>query len=287
VRVVVNGGNASDIVFRQNWWGAANGPGGAGSGSGDSVSGGVSFTPFLTSSPAGCAVTEVADLTVQVADVPDPLVAGTAFSARIDVTNFGPDPVADATLRLTTPTLLDFQLPDGCIIDGEQIVCAIGAVASGTTVWQDLSMTVPPDASGTFVTTVSVTSSILDPNSNNNSLIVSREIVRRVDLSVLVQADDERSIEGADATFQVIVANAGPSHANGAVVEVPVPVGLSALAWTCSGAGGGICAASGSGAIDAGVTLPAGGEIVYVITGHVGDVPSLTINASVAPPDGV
>ena len=41
--------NASD-----NWWGAVNGPGGAGPGDGDTVSGGVSYTPFKVSAPAGC-----------------------------------------------------------------------------------------------------------------------------------------------------------------------------------------------------------------------------------------
>jgi hypothetical protein len=35
----------------ENWWGAADGPSGEGSGSGDAVSAGVDFSPFLTSAP--------------------------------------------------------------------------------------------------------------------------------------------------------------------------------------------------------------------------------------------
>jgi hypothetical protein len=38
-----------------NWWGAADGPGGAGSGSGDGVGANIAYTPFLTSEAAPCA----------------------------------------------------------------------------------------------------------------------------------------------------------------------------------------------------------------------------------------
>jgi hypothetical protein len=44
------------VNAQQNWWGAANGPGPVGPGSGDNVSNGVDFSNFLTS-PAGCAPT--------------------------------------------------------------------------------------------------------------------------------------------------------------------------------------------------------------------------------------
>ena len=37
-----------------NWWGAASGPSGNGTGTGDAVSLDVAFAPFLTTAPAGC-----------------------------------------------------------------------------------------------------------------------------------------------------------------------------------------------------------------------------------------
>ena len=39
-----------------NWWGAADGPSGAGPGSGDSVNGDVNYTPFLTAPPPACSM---------------------------------------------------------------------------------------------------------------------------------------------------------------------------------------------------------------------------------------
>jgi len=51
-----------NLVFENNWWGAADGPSGVGSGSGDSVNeastGAVDFTPWLTSPPEACFVPE-------------------------------------------------------------------------------------------------------------------------------------------------------------------------------------------------------------------------------------
>jgi len=54
--------NSDPAVFRvintldasNNWWGAADGPSGAGPGSGDSVNSNVTFSPFLTSAPSIC-----------------------------------------------------------------------------------------------------------------------------------------------------------------------------------------------------------------------------------------
>jgi hypothetical protein len=42
------------IDVRLNWWGAADGPSGIGTGSGDAIFGNANYTPFLTSQPAYC-----------------------------------------------------------------------------------------------------------------------------------------------------------------------------------------------------------------------------------------
>jgi hypothetical protein len=45
-----------DAPFTGNWWGAADGPGGFVSGSGDSISDGVEYDPYLTTAPAACTI---------------------------------------------------------------------------------------------------------------------------------------------------------------------------------------------------------------------------------------
>jgi hypothetical protein len=52
--LAVTNAEAEDIHAVNNWWGAADGPSGNGPGSGDGVSVGVLFDPFLTVAPADC-----------------------------------------------------------------------------------------------------------------------------------------------------------------------------------------------------------------------------------------
>jgi len=47
---------SSPILAENNWWGAADGPSGVGPGTGDSVTTGVDYSPFLTSEPGSCAL---------------------------------------------------------------------------------------------------------------------------------------------------------------------------------------------------------------------------------------
>ncbi len=63
-------------------------------------------------------------------------------------------------------------------------------------------------------------------------------------------------------TYTIIVTNAGPSNATGATVADTFPASLTCT-WTCVGAGGGTCTASGSGNINDTVNLPAGGSVTY------------------------
>jgi hypothetical protein len=44
----------SSVTLENNWWGSASGPSGAGTGTGDSVSPAIDFTPWLTTAPAAC-----------------------------------------------------------------------------------------------------------------------------------------------------------------------------------------------------------------------------------------
>src|SRR6185437_12110700 len=74
----------------------------------------------------------------------------------------------------------------------------------------------------------------------------------------------------------------------GATVADTFPASLTAT-WTCVGAGGGTCTASGSGNINDTVNLPAGGSVTYTASAAVNAsaTGTLTNTASVAAPAGV
>src|SRR5205823_11089173 len=76
---------------------------------------------------------------------------------------------------------------------------------------------------------------------------------------------------GGSVTYTITASNAGPSNAPGSTVADTFPASLTCT-WTCVGAGGGTCTASGSGNLNDTVNLPAGGSVTYTA--------SCTISAS-------
>ncbi|WP_408952307.1 DUF6923 family protein [Lysobacter sp. Hz 25] len=80
------------------------------------------------------------------------------------------------------------------------------------------------------------------------------------------QANDTYT-PGTNVVYTIVVSNSGPFGAQNATVSDPLPAGITTASWTCSGSAGGVCAASGSGAInDATVDLPVGGSVTYLLT---------------------
>ncbi|TDR42088.1 putative repeat protein (TIGR01451 family) [Tahibacter aquaticus] len=67
---------------------------------------------------------------------------------------------------------------------------------------------------------------------------------------------------GGTTTYTIQASNNGPSPAPGSTVADTFPAALTCT-WTCVGAGGGSCTASGSGTINDSVNLPVGATVVY------------------------
>lgn len=75
------------------------------------------------------------------------------------------------------------------------------------------------------------------------------------------------AVPGTSTTYTITASNAGPDPVTGATVADTFPAACVSPTWTCVGAGGGTCAASGSGNInDATVNLPSGGSVTYTAT---------------------
>ncbi|HSS75286.1 MAG TPA: IPTL-CTERM sorting domain-containing protein, partial [Thermoanaerobaculia bacterium] len=93
---------------------------------------------------------------------------------------------------------------------------------------------------------------------------------------------------GGSVTYTIVAANAGPSNATGATVADTFPASLTCT-WTCVGAGGGTCTASGSGNINDTVNLPNGGSVTYTASCTLSNAATgtLTNTATVAAPAGV
>jgi uncharacterized repeat protein (TIGR01451 family) len=85
------------------------------------------------------------------------------------------------------------------------------------------------------------------------------------DLSITKTDGVTTATPGGSVTYTITASNAGPSPAPSATVADTFPASLTCN-WTCVGAGGGTCTASGSGNINDAVNLPVGGSTTYTAT---------------------
>jgi uncharacterized repeat protein (TIGR01451 family) len=79
---------------------------------------------------------------------------------------------------------------------------------------------------------------------------------------------------GGIVHYTITVTNTGPQTATNALVNDAFPGGLSGVTWTCSGAGGSSCPASGAGNLgNVAVTVTSGGSVTFAVTARVGPTP--------------
>ncbi|MCB8945705.1 MAG: DUF11 domain-containing protein [Ardenticatenaceae bacterium] len=178
---LVNGGaglnNTSGMPVNalNNWWGAANGPGGAGPGSGDEVSGNVFYTPWLTT-PL-CAPTVTADLSVTISASPSAVLAGTAVTYTLTVSNSGPVTASNILLSNSLPlsTTLIGPPPAACT-GSSTLTCDLGSLAVGDSQVISYQVLVAPTVSGTISNTAAVSAATLDLDIANNQASVSSTV---------------------------------------------------------------------------------------------------------------
>ena len=108
------------------------------------------------------------------------------------------------------------------------------------------------------------------------------------DLSISNSDGVSSATPGGSVTYAITAANAGPNGVTGATVTDTFPTALT-CSWTCTGAGGGACPASGTGSINSNINLPAGGSANFSATCSISASASgtLTNTASIAAPAGV
>ncbi|NBT13018.1 MAG: VCBS repeat-containing protein, partial [Planctomycetia bacterium] len=110
---------------------------------------------------------------------------------------------------------------------------------------------------------------------------------RPVDLSITITDSQDRYVPGGKVTFVATVSNAGTQAVEGAVVRIPVPVGVVSATWVAVGDGNII--GSGSGPLDRTLTIGAGGSvtIMYVAVVSPTATAGIAALATVSAPAGL
>ena len=255
-----------------------------------------------------------ADLAISKTDGVSSINPGATTSYTIVVSNAGPsgangavftDP-AVANLGVTSVTCGSPSGGAACptapnttvvLMQGAGIV--IPTLPAGGSVTFTVTATVAGAATGSITNTASIAapSGVTDPNLSNNSASDTDTVTLVADLAIS-KTDGVSSINpGATTSYTIVVSNAGPSGANGAVFTDPAVANLGVTSVTCgSPSGGAACPTAPNTTVvlmqGAGIvipTLPAGGSVTFTVTATVAGAAtgSITNTASIAAPSGV
>lgn len=235
-----------------------------------------------------------ADLSITKTNGTTTTVPGGSTTYTITASNAGPDPVTGATVADTFPASLTCTWTcvgaggGTCAATGSgNINASVNLPAGGSTTFT-ATCAVAAGATGILSNTATVASSITDPAPGNNSATDSDTLAPQANLGITKTNGTTSSVPGGTTTYTITASNAGPSNAPGSTVTDAFPATL-ACTWTCVGAAGGSCPATGSGNIAAIVDLPAGGSTTFTAACNVaaGASGTLSNTATVAVAGGI
>ena len=226
---------------------------------------------------------------------------GTA-TYTIVVTNAGPSNAGSITVTDNLPAGVTLSAAATCVATGAAtcgtVTGATGATAFGATAatiaagaGNRLTFTVPVNfaaglATDPLVNTVNVT----DPASAPAAASDSDSRIPQADVGIQKTGPAQVSV-GSAITYTLTITNAGPSAANGATFNDPVPGAITGISAACgSAAGGAACGAVsvvGNNVSGTVPVLPVGGSVVITIHGTVTGFGLITNTATVAPPLGL
>ena len=253
-------------------------------------------TPGNNSATDTDTLNATADLAITVTDGVTTATPGGSVTYVITASNPGPSSVIGATVADTFPASLTCTWTCAgasggtCTASGSGNINNSVNLPSGSSVTYTASCAVSPSATGTLSNTATVTApaGVTDPTPGNNSATDTDTLTPTADLAITLTDGVTTAVQGGSLTYTIVASNPGPSSVTGATVADNFPASLTCT-WTCSGAGGGTCAASGSGNINNAVNLPGGSSVTYVATCSVSASATGTISntATITAPAGV
>ena len=239
-----------------------------------------------------------ADLAVTKTDGQASEVPGTPVTYTIAVSNAGPSASGAATVTDTFPASLagvtwtcSATPGSTCPASGVGNIAASVSLAPAGVATFTATGTIAASATGTLVNTATVAApgGVTDPTPGNNSATDTDTLTPQADFGITKTDGQLAATPGAGVTYTIQVSQAGPSQSPAATVTDTFPAAITGVSWTCTASAGSSCPASGSGNINAAVTLLPGGTATFSATGTVSPAAtgSLSNTAQVAAPGAV
>jgi uncharacterized repeat protein (TIGR01451 family) len=245
------------------------------------------------SAPAALNITGTPDLAVTKTDGVTTAVPGGSVTYTITVSNVGSSTATGATVADTFPAVLTCTWT--CVGSGGGTCTASGSgnindtvnVPASAAVTYTAACSIAANATGSLSNTATATLAA-DTNSANNSATDTDSLTPQADLAITKTDGVTTATAGGSVTYTITASNAGPSNASGATVADTFPASLTCT-WTCVGAGGGTCTASGSGNVNDTVNLPSSGSVTYTASCMISASATGTLSntATVTAPAGV
>jgi len=166
-----------------------------------------------------------ADLVLVKSDSPDPVTVGNNLTYTITVTNNGPQVANDVVLTDTLPADVSFvssSPSQGSCTGTSTVTCDIGTITSGASA--TVTLVITPTTATILNNNASVTSSVGDPNGNNNhattSTIVNASPSGAGANLIVTMSDSPDPVGGwGNVTYSITVRNDGPDPATSVLLR--------------------------------------------------------------------
>ncbi|WP_170265680.1 IPTL-CTERM sorting domain-containing protein [Thiohalocapsa marina] len=166
----------------------------------------------------------------------------------------------------------------------------IASFPAGGSLTYTITGTAPATGTVTNIATVTAPVGVTDPDLDNNSdqvLTGLGDTPATADLSVL-KYGPAQVVTGGALTYHIVVTNAGYAAANGAVFTDTVPAEVTGVTWTCTAVGGALCPddimREGNAIAETIASFPAGGSLIYTVTGTAPATGTVQNTASIEAP---
>ena len=177
-----------------------------------------------------------------------------------------------------------------CAASGSGSITDTINLAVGSTATYTITATISSTATGSLTNTATITApaGTTDPTAVNNAATDTDALNPTADLAITKTDGVLNEIPGTGVTYTVVASNNGPSAVVAAVITDTLPAALTGATWTCAGAAGATCAASGNGSINDTINLAVGATATYTITATIASNATGTMSntATIATPAG-
>jgi uncharacterized repeat protein (TIGR01451 family) len=170
------------------------------------------------------------DLSVTIADSPDPVLVGDTVTFTVTAANAAAQPAQGTTVTTIVGSgltlLSSVPGPPTCTPTGPTLSCDFGALAGGATAV--VSVTTQAVAPGTTTTEASVSCSVPDPVPLNNVDSETTTVTQSVEADLAMGVDDGRFVAspGQAMSYALTVTNQGPWPVSGVVLANYPPLFL-------------------------------------------------------------